>query len=141
MANATIGADFYQALDVQRNFTAQVAFYSIIMDHFAQLDFFCFSQILNTSIRIDTRLLQNLIGQLPSDAVDIGQTNFYALFSRKVYTGQFLPFINAPPVWFSGESALLLLVLRVRADYHDTTLATNDLALLANRFYRRSYFH
>ena len=38
-------------------------------------------------------------------------------------------------------SALLLLVLRVRADYHDTTLATNDLALLANRFYRRSYFH
>ena len=57
------------------------------MDHFAQLDFLCFSQILNTSIRIDTRLLQNLIGQLPSDAVDIGQTNFYALFSRKVYTG------------------------------------------------------
>ena len=37
--------------------------------------------------------------------------------------------------------ALTLLVLGVLADDHDATLALDDLALLANRFHRRSDFH
>ena len=37
--------------------------------------------------------------------------------------------------------ALLLLVLRVLADNHNLALAADDLALLADRLYRRSYLH
>ena len=37
--------------------------------------------------------------------------------------------------------ALLLLVLRVLADNHNLALTANDLALLADRLYRRSYLH
>ena len=37
--------------------------------------------------------------------------------------------------------ALLLLMLRVLADNHDLALAADDLALLADRLYRRSYLH
>ena len=37
--------------------------------------------------------------------------------------------------------ALLLLVLRVYTDDHNAALAANDLALLADRLYRRSYLH
>ena len=37
--------------------------------------------------------------------------------------------------------ALLLLVLRVLADNHYAALAANDLALLTDRLYRRSYLH
>lgn len=34
-----------------------------------------------------------------------------------------------------AKSALLLLVTRILADDHNATLALNDLALLAHRFY------
>ena len=37
--------------------------------------------------------------------------------------------------------ALLLLVLGINADNHYAALAANDLALLADRLYRRSYLH
>ena len=40
-----------------------------------------------------------------------------------------------------SKSALLLLVLGVRADDHHTALAADDLALFTDRLYRRSYFH
>jgi|APHig6443718053_1056840.scaffolds.fasta_scaffold427324_1 hypothetical protein len=39
------------------------------------------------------------------------------------------------------ESALLLLMLGVFADNHDAAFASDDLALLANGFHTRSYFH
>ena len=37
--------------------------------------------------------------------------------------------------------ALLLLVFRILADYHDMALPLDDLALLANRLNAGSYFH
>ena len=37
--------------------------------------------------------------------------------------------------------ALLLLVLGINTDDHYAALAANDLALLADRLYRRSYLH
>ena len=38
-------------------------------------------------------------------------------------------------------SALLLLMLRVLADYHDMALPLDDLAFFANRLNAGSYFH
>ena len=45
------------------------------------------SQVLYTGIGIDPSLCKNVIGQLPTDAVDVGQANLYALFTGKVNTG------------------------------------------------------
>ena len=36
---------------------------------------------------------------------------------------------------------LLLLMLRIFADYHYSALTLDNLALFTNRFYTRSYFH
>ena len=41
----------------------------------------------------------------------------------------------------SAELTLALLVLRILANYSDTTFSFDDFALLANGFYRWSYFH
>ena len=41
----------------------------------------------------------------------------------------------------SAELTLALLVLRILANYSDTTFSLDDFALLANGFYRWSYFH
>ena len=44
--------------------------------------------------------------------------------------------------WITGnyESALSLLVLRILANDHDAAFALDDLALLTDRLYRRTYF-
>ena len=42
---------------------------------------------------------------------------------------------------FFWALALSLLVLGVVTDDPDLTLSLNDFALIADRFYRRSYFH
>jgi len=41
----------------------------------------------------------------------------------------------------TGKSALSLLMLGVFANYHDFTLALDNLALLAHGLHGRSYFH
>jgi hypothetical protein len=46
-----------------------------------------------------------------------------------------------PPACAFRKSALSLLVLRVLADYSDNALSLDNLALFANRFYRRSDLH
>ena len=47
---------------------------------------------------------------------------------------------RAPPP-IRHQSALLLLVLGIVADDHDAALALDDLALFADRLYRRTNFH
>ena len=94
MTNATVAANFNQTLDVQTDFTAQVTLNGVaVLDALTQLCCFFLGQILDASIRIDTGLLQNVVRQLPSNAVDIGQSNLYALFTRKVNTGNTCHFI------------------------------------------------
>ena len=88
MTQAAVAADFNQALDIQTNLTAQVAFYGVVtLDDFTQLSSLVLGQVLYAGIRIDTSLCKNVIGQLPSDAVDVGQADLYALFTGKVNTG------------------------------------------------------
>ena len=89
MAQAAVRADLYQALDVQRNFTTQVALYedALLVDHFTKLDLLSLGQVLYAGIRIDTSGSQNIVGSLSANTVNVGQADLYALLSRKIYTG------------------------------------------------------
>ena len=56
--------------------------------------------------------------------------------SSYIVNAQFCAYI---PLWIC--SALSLLVLRVLADNHDSSLSLDNLALLAHRFHRRTNLH
>src|SRR3954470_14210253 len=56
--------------------------------------------------------------------------------STRLFRGMLIPAIRA-----ISRSPLPLLVTGVLADHQDRAMAADDLALLAHRLYRRSYFH
>jgi len=82
MTQAAVAADLNQTLDVEADLTAQVTLYGVaVLDALTQLCCFFLSQILNAGVRVDTGLGQDFVGQLPSDAVDVGQADLYALLT------------------------------------------------------------
>ena len=53
MADAAVAADFHQALDIQGDFAAQIAFHlQVMFDLFAQLAHVGFTQGLHPGVRI-----------------------------------------------------------------------------------------
>src|SRR3712207_1240109 len=56
--------------------------------------------------------------------------------STRLLSGMLTPAIRA-----MADLPLTLLVSRVLADHEHPSVATDDLALLAHRLYRRSYLH
>src|SRR5699024_1832501 len=88
VTQAAVAADFNQALDIQTDFAAQVALNIVVaVDHFTQLSGFFFGQVLYAGVRIDTGLLQDLVGRLAANAEDVGQADLHALLAGKVNTG------------------------------------------------------
>ena len=87
MTDATVAADFAQALDVHSGLTAQVTFDGeVMLDCITQLSFLLLSQILNTDVGIDLSHFQNLCSACRSDTIDISQGNFNPLVTGKVNT-------------------------------------------------------
>ena len=87
MTDTAIAADFDHSLDIHGDFTAKVTFYGVILfDFVSQLCYFFVSQILCAGIRVDTGGLENQVGGLSADTVNIGQSNFNALRIRNIYT-------------------------------------------------------
>ena len=70
-------------------------------------------------------------------APSFGYRNLVSSEPSFVYRG----LLKSPISAVTRVLALLLLVLRVLADNHNLALAADDLALLADRLYRRSYLH
>ena len=102
MTQAAVAADLNQTLDVEADLTAQVTLYGVaVLDALTQLCCFFLSQILNAGVRVDTGLGQDFVGQLPSDAVDVGQADLYALLTRKVNTGNTCN-LHLPPKYLAG---------------------------------------
>ena len=88
MAQAAVAADFYQALDIQADLTAQVALDVVVaVDNLTQLGGFFFGQVLDAGVRIDTGLGKDLVGRLAANAEDVGQADLHALLAGKVNTG------------------------------------------------------
>ena len=62
LAQAAIAADFNQTLDIQTDFTAQVAFYRVVMfNALTELCGFLFGQVFYAGIWVDTSFVKDII--------------------------------------------------------------------------------
>ena len=132
MTNTAIAADFHQALDVQCNFTSQIAFN------------FCISGLLDdpdvlrrsspdSFIFRDAGRSQYFLGNTFADAIDVSQRNNYSFISRNVYS------CNTCHIYLLVS--LTLLMFGLVANDHDIALAFDYFAFVADFFYRWSDFH
>src|ERR1700677_3226186 len=87
MAQAAIGAQIHQPLDVDRDLATKVAFDHVVaVDCLANLQNFRIRQLRNTPLRRDMHLLDNLFGLLRPDAVDILKRDDHALVRGNINT-------------------------------------------------------
>jgi hypothetical protein len=85
MADTPVTTNLLQALDVHRDLTPQIAFNSIVpTNDFAQTADFRLRQIFDPRVGVNARLAQDVPTGRPTNAVDIGQSNFNPLVSGQV---------------------------------------------------------
>ena len=110
MTQAAVAADVHQALDVHGNFAAKIALYlEVVIDIVAQLTDFLLGQILDSGIGIDTGRFNDIVRNIPANAIDIRQGDLDSLFSGKVDTCDTCHLCKAPPTSscrFSGSFRL-----------------------------------
>ena len=83
MAQATIGADINQSLDIHRHFFAKITFdVMVTIDSFTQLDDLIFAKILHANCWIDAGFFQNQYGRGTADAEYIRQPNIDPFIPR-----------------------------------------------------------
>ena len=64
-----------------------------MLDGLAELGGFIFGQILDTGVRIDASLFQDIVAEFAADPVNVGQADLHTLFAGKVNTGNTSHFI------------------------------------------------
>ena len=85
MAQAAVGAQVLEALDVHRGVAAQVALDLVIgVDRLADAQHLLVGQILDAAAVIDAELVGDVDRRLAADAVDVGKRNDQALVGRDV---------------------------------------------------------
>ncbi len=85
MADATIGLNFHQTLDVAVDEALEVAFDAIILlDDFAQTRGVGFGQIAHARIFLDFRFFDDLFGEGGADAEDVGESGFESLVAGQI---------------------------------------------------------
>src|SRR3954471_8155097 len=88
MAQAAIAAEVHQTLDVDADLTTQIALDHIVaVDHFADLEHFGIAELIDATIHRDLHLLQNLTGDLLTDAMDVLERDQHALVGGNVHAG------------------------------------------------------
>src|SRR5437868_3924335 len=88
MTQAAIATEVHQALDVDADFTTQIALDHIVaVDHFADLEHFGVAELIDATIHRDLHLLQNLTGDLLTDAMDVLERDQRALVGGNVHAG------------------------------------------------------
>src|SRR5215211_2441347 len=73
MAQALVGPDLHQPLDVLRPLAPQVALHEQVVHHLAKLADFVLGQVLDIGVWADLGLGQDLVGGRSADAVDVGE--------------------------------------------------------------------
>ena len=137
VTEATVAANLHQTLDVLRNLAVQVTFDGeVLVDVFADLLQIVFGDILDTNVRVNAGLCNDLLGGRVADAVNVGQTDLDALLAREVDAEKTSHGISS-----SLFLALALLVTRVLANDEDLAMTPNDLALVAHLLDRRTDLH
>src|ERR1700677_2587460 len=85
MAQAAIGAQIHQPLDIDRDLATKVAFDHIVaVDRLANLQNLSIRQLGDSSLRRDVHLLDNLLGLLAADAVDVLKRDDHALVGGNI---------------------------------------------------------
>ena len=85
MTQPSVATDLHEALDVLRNLAVQVTFDGeVLVDVFADLLQIVFGDILDTDVRVNAGLCNDLLGGRVADAVNVGQTDLDALLAREV---------------------------------------------------------
>src|SRR5580658_1862314 len=121
---AAVGAHLDVALDVHRDFLAQVALDgAFLFQNLADPIDFVLGQIGHLFIEIDARAVQQRARTGASDAIDVGEPDFRPLFGRHFHSGD-----------TSHNLSLPLFMFRVGADHPDHAFAVDNLALIANLF-------
>src|SRR5687768_5496688 len=88
MTQAAIAAEVHQTLDVDADFTAQVALDHIVaVDHFADLQHFLIAELRHALLSRNIDLLHDLGGVLLADAMDVLKRDQHALVGRNVDAG------------------------------------------------------
>src|SRR6478735_3652411 len=76
MPQAAVAADLHQALDVERNFLAEVPLHAAhFFDHLRNGAHILFRQVLDPHVRADARCLEDVARALAPDAEDVGESD------------------------------------------------------------------
>ena len=87
VTNATVASNFNKTLDIKLYAGAKVAFYhNILVNVFSESRFISLGEVRYAGVGVDSGSLEDVVGGLTADAVDIGQTDFNALLTRHVNT-------------------------------------------------------
>src|SRR5690606_29040018 len=160
-ADAPVGTEIHQALDVHRHFTAKIALDRELGDLRAQGFDLGFGEVLDLGFRLDASRGADFCGASAADTVNRGQRDDGMLVNRNIdasYTGHLLPsplhgsraetrqFIRSPcknqtRISALTQSTLALLVPRIGADHAHDAIPANDLAVAAHFLDRSSDFH
>src|SRR6185295_16455864 len=94
MAQAAVAAEVHQPLDVHRHLAAQVAFDLVVaVDRFADLQHFGVSELVDATLGRNTDLVDDFLGELLADAVNVLKRDHNALVRRYIdarYTSHLL---------------------------------------------------
>ena len=127
MAEAPITLDGLQALEVEADFTAEIAFGDVfaLLDRVDDLGQLLFVQILGAEGGIDVGFCEDFLRIDRPDSVDVTQRDVDAFFGGDIYSEK---------AWHNLFLTLTLFVARVGANDADDTFATHNLAMLAKPF-------
>jgi len=137
MPQSSVTADVHQPLDVHLDLLSQIAFdIALLIDNGSYpVDLFL-GQLANATVRADMSLAQNLVSTRSPDPVYVRKAYLNPLIARQINAC----YSSHSPSTRSSLS-LSLFVLGIGADYPHNTPAVNYFAVIANPFYRSSYFH
>src|SRR3954465_980991 len=88
MAEPAVAAEVHEPLDVHRHFAAQVAFDLVVaVDGLTDLQHFRVGQLVDAALRRDADLVDDLLGELLANAVNVLKRNDDVLVGRNVDAG------------------------------------------------------
>jgi hypothetical protein len=132
VANATIGSDVHETLDVHRDFGAERSLdANVLFDCLTQTIRVSIVQVADALVGRNAGALENSASCGPADSKDVRQPDLELLLPREIYSCD-----------TRHASALPLLVFWIAlADDASHAISLDDLAVLADRLNAASNFH
>ena len=142
MAEATVGLDLLEALEVEPELATKVTFDRDIGagDGICESGELVVAKLTGAGIWVDPGAGEHFVAEGRSDAVDVADGSLHALLVRN-FDSEDSGHGNIKGKEEPEGLALALLVTGVFADNPDDTFAANDAAGFAEALYRRADFH